>query len=135
VPKELVEAPASVLDLIVEQAVLPCLVRVEKDLAVPLRVSVRQGVAPNRIVRSVNTPSPPAGDFVDGDAQVNTRMNYGGDRFIFRVFVVFPSSLSPKTGFSGFNVPGSVAVVEGGYRLTSDSWTVAYNDWELKDWV
>ena len=134
-PKELVEAPASVLDLIVEQAVLPCLVKVERDLAVPLRLSVRQGVAPGTIVRELNTPSPPAGEPVVGDAQVNVRTNYGGDRFIFRAFVVFPRSLSPKTGFSGFNVPGSVTVVGGGYRLASDSWTVEYNDWGLKNWV
>ena len=134
-PKELIQAPPDVVDLIVDQAVLPCLRRIEKDLHVPLSLSVRQGASPEKTARSLGTPSPPEGEVVVGTAQVNVRKNYGGDRFIFRVEVVFPRTLSPETGFSGFSVPGSVTVVDNGYRLESDTWTVQYNVWDFKGWA
>lgn len=134
-PKALVEAPSDVLDLIVDKAVVPCLMRIQKDLGVPLALSVSQGATPDVAGRVIAAPSPPTGDVVVGKAQVNTRQNYGGDRYIFRAEVIFPRSLSPSTGFSGFSVPGSVTVSDGGLRLDSDSWTVQYNVWEFKNWA
>jgi len=135
VPKALVEAPTDVLELIVDKAVLGCLVRIQNDLATPLVVSVSQGAKPDDVVRVVAAPNPPAGEPLVGKARVNVRLNYGGDRYIFRAEVIFPPSLSPETGFSGFSVPGSVTVSEDGLRLDSNTWALQYNDWDFKNWV
>ena len=132
VPQPLVNAPPDVLDLVVEKGILPRLVDMERDLRTPLRLEVRQGADPGRIVRQIVTPKAPPGESVTGAAQVSFRMNYGGDRFLFRAEVIFPRSLSPGTGFSGFSVEGAVTASAKGYHLHAPHWTVQYNVWEAK---
>lgn len=46
--KALVEAPAEVLDLVLEEAVLPHLVQVEQELQRPLQLEVSQGSTPDK---------------------------------------------------------------------------------------
>jgi hypothetical protein len=133
-PKELVIAPPAVIDVILHRAVRPVVIRFERSLKTSLFLKVLHGVKPNVTTDEI------AGEgknykngTVAGNATISVRLNYGGNRFLFHVDCVFPKTLSPKTGFSGFHIPGAVTVTGDHVRLDQKGHTVAYNSWDLPD--
>ena len=133
-PKELVIAPAAVVDEVLQHAVSPLLIRFERSVKTSLSLKISHGVEPNVTFAEI------AGErknykngAVTGDARISFRLNYGGNRFLFHFDCVFPKSLSPKTGFSGFHVTGAVMVTGGQLRLDQKGHTVLYNHWILPD--
>jgi hypothetical protein len=133
-PKELVIAPIAIIDEILQHAVRPLLIRFERSLKTSLSLRIGHGI------ESSITYSTIAGEgknyrkgAVVGDANLCFRLNYGGNRYLFRFDAVFGPDASPNTGFSGFRTSGAVTVVDDCLRLDQNGHIVLYNDWKLPD--
>ena len=134
-PRPLIEPPREVLQLVLDEAIRPLLRDLEGDLKVSLELTVENALLPGVFTDKCGVgrepwPSPP----VVGVLRVSFRANYGGDRFLFRAEAVFPKTLSPETGFSGFNRTGAVDVAGGVYTLVSETWSVHYKKWDFTPW-
>ena len=135
-PKELVVAPAVVIDEILQNAVRPLLIHFEQSLKTSLTLKVAHGIDAN-VTYSViagQGENYQNGFFV-GDAKLRIWLNQCGNRYLFRIDAVFANKVSPKTGFSGFGTSGAVTVIDEGLRLDQHGYTVRYNVWKLPDWT
>lgn len=128
-PRELIFADDAVAALIVTEGIAPELKRLESGVHATLRVSVHQWSAGQE--RICGFCGPTQADH-EGVARILCRPNYGGDRFIVGVHVLFGPDLAPGSGYTGFFLRGSVETAGSVPRLVLRDYTGLYNQPELR---
>jgi hypothetical protein len=136
-PKELVVAPAPVVEAVIAEAIVPCVRQLEQERgqAMPLRVTqwLAESQGPTIAVSGDAAPHGFAGSA--GEMRLSFRRNYGGDRYLFRGQAVYPKGFTQDRGFSGFTVEGGVDVeCDRPVRVKYDGWTVNWNDRGFSKW-
>jgi len=138
-PRELVSAPAAVVDAVVSEALLPCLRQLEAELGCVLPVSLSQWkegpIGTATLVWASTHQSEGAAPDV-GEARLSFRMNYGGDRYLFLLQARYRPEFAGHPTFSGFRVDGGVDMNgETPSRVQYSAWAVLWNDFAFSKWV
>src|SRR5262245_26379182 len=128
-PKELMFADDAIVALIATEGIAPQLKRLESEVHAPLRVSVHQWAAGE--ARACGFCGPTQADH-EGVARILCRSNYGGDRLIIGVHVLFGPGLAPGTGYTGFFLRGRVENPNSAPRLNIEIYTGLYNQPQLR---
>jgi hypothetical protein len=76
------------------------------------------------VVSSEDEANPDA----SSECRVYFKETYGRDRLLFSAEAIYSRELSPKTGFSGFEVQGDVTLADR--KVRTKGWTVRYNVWD-----
>jgi hypothetical protein len=103
--------------------------RLEIEVHATLCVSVHQWAAGEE--RACGFCGPTQADR-EGVARILCRPNYGGDRLIVGVHVLFGPDLAPGTGYTGFLLNGSVETAGAAPRLVLRYYTGLYNQPQLR---
>ena len=127
-PRELVFVNDAVVALIVIEGIAPELRRLESSVHATLRASVHQWAAGEE--RAHGFCGPCQADH-QGVARILCRPNYGGDRLIIGVHVLFGPELAPGSGYTGFFLRGSIESASSAPRLNLRYYTGLYNQPEL----
>src|SRR5215468_1218865 len=126
---ELIFADDAIVALIVSEGIAPWLKRIESEIHATLRASVHQWAAGEARAYGFCGPSQADHQVV---ARILCRSNYGGDRFIVGVHVLFGPEVTPETGYTGFFLRGSVETAGSIPRLVLPYYTGLYNQPELR---
>lgn len=122
------------VDATISKGIEPILKRLHKDLGQPLSteiVIIMDGIPGPRVLvfeggHDERLP--------DGEARVQIRRAFKGDRYIYSVDAVYRRDFSPKTGFSGFTAKGDIRICSDGILdVRTKNWTVRYNVWEFSE--
>jgi hypothetical protein len=121
------------VEVILDQCIVPVLQKVEGDLGRPLITDVvvrMNGVdGPRIVVGGGEEPEPSP----DGELRLQIREAFGKGRFLYAMESVYSRETS-DTGFSGFTAKGEVKLSESGVAtVTPKGLTVRYHVWEFTE--
>jgi hypothetical protein len=138
VPRELIRPDLPVVNAVIESAVVPAIRDIEKDLGVVLPTVVTLWApnmeGPKILVTGQGTLEAALAQAPKGEMRLSFRDTAVQGRLLYFGEAVYSEDLSPKTGFSGFDLRG-VARLEGErISIEDDSWTIKYKVWRFRGW-
>ncbi|MGE0454277.1 MAG: hypothetical protein AB7O37_16790 [Vicinamibacteria bacterium] len=137
-PRELIRPNPPVVNAVIESAVVPAIRDIEKDLGVVLPTVVTLWTpnmeGPKILVTGQGTLEAALAQAPKGEMRLSFRDTAVQGRLLYFGEAVYSQDLSPKTGFSGFDLRG-VARLEGEHiSIEDDSWTIKYKVWRFRGW-
>ena len=137
-PKELIRPDLEVVTKVVEVAVVPALQDIEKDLGHPLTTIVTLWTphmeGPKILVTGSGTLEAAVQADPKGEMRLSFRATAVEGRLLFFGESVYEKELSPKTGFSGFDLTGVVRLKDGEILVDDEFWTIKYKVWRFRGW-
>jgi hypothetical protein len=138
VPRELIRPDLQVVNAVIEKAVAPTLRDIEKDLGAVLPTVVTLWTptmeGPKILVTGQGTLEAALAQPPKGEMRLSFRETAVQGRLLYFGEAVYAQDLSPKTGFSGFDLRG-VARLEGELvSIEDDSRTIKYKVWRFRGW-
>lgn len=137
-PKELIRPDLPVLDAVIESAVVPAIRDIEKNLGVVLPTVVTLWTpsmeGPKILVTGQGTLEAALAQSPRGEMRLSFRDTAVQGRLLYFGEAVYAQDLSPKTGFSGFDLRGAVRLEGGRISIDDDSWTIKYKVWRFRGW-
>jgi hypothetical protein len=138
VPRELIRPDLAVVNAVIGSAVVPAIRDIEKDLGVVLPTIVTLWTpsmeGPKILVTGQGTLEAAMAQPPQGEMRLSFRDTAVQGRLLYFGEAVYSQDLSPKTGFSGFDLRG-VARLEGDrISIEDDSWTIKYKVWRFRGW-
>jgi len=136
--RELICPELTIVSAVIDKAVAPALRDIEKEIveALPTIVTVwlpnLEGpkilVTGQGILEAVLESAP------KGEMRLSFRQTAIEGRLLFFGETVYQQSVSPKLGFSGFDLRGSLRIQPDNILVEDESWTIKYNVWRFRGW-
>lgn len=130
-PRSLIRPDSAIVTAVIDDAIRPLLARLRKQLKVPLPTTVTVWT-PGMLGPSVLISGDDRITNAGGECRLYFKETYGGDRLLFMAEAIYARDLSPKTGFSGFDLEGDVTLADG--KVRTKGWTGRYNVWDWQGW-
>ena len=130
-PSALTTVPDPVARAVICEALEPYLPRFERLHRCQIAVDVHQWADGRSVPVCSLASRRKSGSSHVAKGRLLFRPNYGGDLFNFNVHVLFPDSIAPGTGCSGFSVNGWVRHCEEPPTVEVRGWTILYNQPDL----
>jgi len=137
-PKELIRPDLEVVTRVIEVAVVPALQDIERDLGNPLPTIVTLWTphmeGPKILVTGSGTLEAAMQAEPKGEMRLSFRATAVEGRLLFFGESVYEKDLSPKTGFSGFDLNGVVWLKDDEIVVDEEFWTMKYKVWRFRGW-
>jgi hypothetical protein len=137
-PKELMRPDPPVVHAVIEKAVAPALRDIERDLGTTLPTVVTLWTpnmeGPKILVAGQGALDVAVSQLPKGEMRLSFRETAVHGRLLFFGEAVYGQDLSPKTGFSGFDLRGAACLDGNKVSIEDDSWTIKYKVWRFRGW-
>lgn len=138
-PRELIRPDMPVVTAVIEKAVAPALRDIEKDLGAVLPTVVTLWTphmeGPKILVTGQGTLEAAVAQPPKGEMRLSFRETAVEGRLLYFGEAVYAQDLSPKTGFSGFDLRGVVRLEGDRISVEDDSWMIKYKVWRFRGWL
>jgi hypothetical protein len=138
VPRILIRPDPHVIGSVVERAVIPVIREIERDLGRSLPTVVTPwtpAMEGPKILVSTESSAVAAQDLMPvGELRLSFRESAVEGRLLFFGEAVYAEGISPTTGFSGFDIRGTVRTNADPVQVEELSRTIKYKVWRFRGW-
>ena len=137
-PRDLIRPDMTVVNAVVDRSVAPALRDIEEDLGTALPTVVTLWTpnmeGPKILVTGQGTLDAALAGQPKGEMRLSFRDTAVTGRLLFFGESVYGQDLSPKTGFSGFDLRGVARMDGDRISIEDDSWTIKFKVWRFRGW-